>query len=57
MSIGSTSPSIRVASSEAIRKVSISRPTSPRASATGLPASMQSAMVSSSLRSRKRCTQ
>ena len=51
-----TSPAIRRVS-EAIRKVSINRVTSPRASLMGLPASMQRLIASSSARSPKRRTQ
>ncbi len=48
---------MRVASAVAIRKVSISRSTSPRASLIGLPASMHRLLASSSRRSPKRRTQ
>jgi len=48
---------MRVASPAAVRKVSINRVTSPRASRMGLPASMHSASASSSWRSEKRRTQ
>ena len=57
ISIGITSPPIRVASSEAIRKVSIKRVTSPCASLMGFPASTHKAFASSSKRSLKRFTQ
>jgi hypothetical protein len=57
MSSGSTSPTMRVASSAATRNVSISRVTSPRLSLIGLPASMHSASASSSCRASKRRTQ